>query len=135
MQHAFEPALKGIVERRQVRLLVHRASFRDRDCYFLNLTNHSRNREVVITHVWFDTVPAEHALQEDRPLPVRLKPDEPWETWVEAERLPTDIGDAAFTLGRAKLSTGRVIKSRKNKTVPSAGAIPGGPIQNPFGLP
>jgi hypothetical protein len=116
-----------------VSLLVHHAYFTitRRACYFLNVTNLSRDREVEITHVWFALDPQIHALIPDRPLPKRLKPDETWETWVEADRLPSDLGEKIFTLGRVRLSNGREVKSRKNKRVPSQGTVPGGPITRP----
>jgi hypothetical protein len=63
----------------------------------------------------------------DRPLPKRLKPDETWETWVDVGRVP-DVGDKVYKLGRARLSTGVVIKSRKNAAVPEQGSVPGGPV-------
>jgi hypothetical protein len=115
---------------RQMNLLVHNAYFTvaRRECYFLNATNLSRDREVEITHVWFALDPQIHAQTPDRPLPKRLRPDETWETWVESDRLPSDLGEKIFTLGRAHLANGREVKSRKNKHVPSQGTVPGGPI-------
>ncbi len=118
------------VGRRRVNLLVHHAYFghTGKACYFLNLTNRSHERDLEVTHVWFALEPEVHAHPPDRPLPKRLKPDESWETWVEADRLPIGVGESLFTLGRARLSTGRIVKSRKNRDVPSQGAVPGGPI-------
>jgi hypothetical protein len=120
-----------VTGRRHVQVLVHRANFAatGRACYFVNVTNLSHERDVVITHVYFDTVPQVHALTNERPLPVRLKPDDPWETWVEAERLPAN--EETFTLARVRLSNGKVIRSKKNKQVPTAGVVPGGPISTP----
>jgi hypothetical protein len=119
--------------RRKVQVLVHHASFAQsgRPCYFINITNLSREREIEVTHVWFAVEPQVHARASERPLPKRLRPDETWETWVEADRLPRDIGDRVFTLGCVRLSTGRVIRSRKNEEVPSEGTVPGGPITRP----
>jgi len=119
--------------RRKVNLLVHYAYFTAtrRECYFLNVTNLSHDREVEVTHVWFALNPQIHALATDRLLPKRLKPDETWETWVEADRLPSDLGEKIFTLGRVRLSNGREVKSRKNKRVPTQGIVPGGPITRP----
>jgi hypothetical protein len=119
-------------ERRRAAFLIHRAYFAStgKVCYFLNLTNRSSKRDLEVTHVWFALEPEVHADPPDRPLPKRLKPDETWETWVEADRLPADIDEQLFQLGRARLSTGRILKSRKNKDVPSQGAVPGGPIHN-----
>ena len=122
--------------RRQVRFLMHRATFlaspSTPECYFLNLTNLSRDREVEVTHIWVETATSDiHVLQPDRPLPVRLKPDESWETWIDVSNLPPDLGESVFKMGRARLSSGRVIKSRRNKKVPPFGAIPGGPVKHP----
>jgi hypothetical protein len=126
-----ERAWSAVVGRRRLSLLVHQAYFAatGKACYFLNVTNLSADRELEITHVWFDLEPQVHAVVHDRPLPKRLKPEETWETWVEAERLPTDLGKKLFTLGRARLSSGGIVKSSKNRNVPSQGAVPGGPIQ------
>lgn len=119
--------------RRRVMLMVHHAYFTQtrRSCYFLNVTNLSRDREVEITHVWFAADSQIHAQTHDRPLPKRLRPDETWETWVEAESLPSDLGEKIFTLGRVRLSNGQEIRSRKNKRVPSQGTVPGEPIMMP----
>ena len=113
-------------ERRKIRLAVHRARFlhSNRDCYFVNVTNLSRSREIEITHIWFDCTPQVHCLPPERPLPKRLKPDETWETWVEA-RLLRASNDGVFELARARLSTGVVIKSKRNKNVPHEGFVPG----------
>jgi hypothetical protein len=117
------------VERRRATLLVHHAYFgTGAACYFLNLTNRSSKRDLEVTHVWFALEPEIHAHPPDRPLPKRLKPDETWETWVEADRLPSGVGESLFKLGRARLSTGRIVKSKRNKDVPSQGAVPGGTI-------
>jgi hypothetical protein len=96
-------------------------------CYFINATNLS-DREIEITHIWFDCDPDIHVMQPDRPLPKRLKPDETWETWIEAYRVPDACGEP-FTLARARLSTGVIVTSEKNENVPSQGFIPGGPIK------
>lgn len=118
--------------RRKVRLTVHRAFFvaAKRECFFVNVTNLSKDRELEITHVWFDCKPQIAVLQQDRMLPKRLKPDETWETWIDVSKIPSKLHESAYTLGRARLSSGRIIKSSKNIDVPEAGIIPGGPIQN-----
>jgi hypothetical protein len=116
-------------DRRIVRFTIHRACFAKsgRECFFLNVANLSRTREVEITHIWFDTEPQVHASEPDRPLPKRLKPDESWETWIDVIRLPEAVRESAFRLGRLRLSTGTVIKSKKNRNVPEQGTVPGGP--------
>jgi hypothetical protein len=118
--------------RRRVRLTVHRAFFvaTGRECFFLNVTNLSTDRELEITHIWFDCKPQIPALQLDRMLPKRLKPDETWETWIDVSRVPVELHESVYTLARARLSSGRIIKSMKNVDVPDAGVVPGGPIQN-----
>jgi hypothetical protein len=122
-----------LVSRRRATLQVHHAYFAGtgRACYFLNLTNRSNQRDIEVTHVWFAVEPEVHAHPSDRPLPKRLKPDETWETWVEADRIPSLVGERIFTLGRARLSTGRILRSQKNEHVPTQGMVPGGPIQRP----
>lgn len=122
----------GAGNQRRVRLTVHRAFFTKSrlECYFINITNLSFKRELEITHVWFDCVPQVHVTHQDRPLPKRLKIDETWETWIEVRKLPDWIHDEPFTLARARLSTGAVIKSIENKNVPGRGAVPGGPISD-----
>ena len=114
---------------RRVRLTVHRAAFATtgEPAYFINVTNLSRDREIEITHVWLETDPPTHALPLQRPLPKRLRPDEVWETWVEEARVPVAWrGERAFSAGRVRLSTGRVVRSKENKGVPPFGVIPGG---------
>jgi hypothetical protein len=119
--------------RRRLRLAVHRAFFvaTGRECFFVNATNLSAERELEITHVWFDCKPQVVALQIDRMLPKRLKPDETWETWVDVDRIPTNLHASAYTLARARLSNGKVVKSIRNIDVPPVGTVPGGPIQRP----
>jgi hypothetical protein len=77
--------------------------------------------------VWLASEPEVFPMTHDRRLPKRLKPDEAWETWIEESRVPLAWrGQKAFTSGRVRLSTGRVIHSKENKDVPRFGEIPGG---------
>ncbi len=128
----FEKVWTAFGGRRRIRLTVHRAFFvaSGRECFFVNVTNLSSDREVEITHIWFDCKPQIPALQVDRMLPKRLKPDETWETWIDVSTVPKELRETAYTLARARLSTGRIIKSTKNADVPGAGVVPGGPIKN-----
>jgi hypothetical protein len=96
------------------------------ECYFFTVINRSRNRDIVLTHVWVQSRPEVHIIQPARPLPRRLSPDEPWETWVCVSALPADVRDDAYTLGRAKLSSGKVLKSVRDRDVPAVGFVPGG---------
>lgn len=119
--------------RRNVQAMVHRAFFNfGPECFFINVANLSKDREVEITHVWFDCVPTISVLQLDRLLPKRLKPDESWETWIEVNRIPSMVRESEdiYKLVRVRLSSGRVIKSRENVDVPDSGTVPGGPIRN-----
>jgi len=114
--------------RRKLKVLVHRARFETGgpECYyFVNVTNLSKDRDVEITHVWFETVPQVHVMQPTRPLPKRLKPDEPWETWIPVDKLPTKDEEQVFTLGRVRMSNDAVAKSKKRRYVPSRGFVPG----------
>jgi hypothetical protein len=122
----------AVVRRRRVRFTAHRAAFvgSQRPAYFLNVVNLSESREIEITHVWFASEPPISALNQERPLPKRLKPDEAWETWVYADALPSSAHAAALRLARLRLSTGRVIKSSPNASVPPEGYVPGGPIRS-----
>lgn len=115
--------------RRRVQVRVHRAdAFTDGgkvDCYFVNVTNLSPQREIVVTHVWFETTPPVHVLNPQRPLPKRLALDEPWETFAPVAAVPGDP-ERVLYLARVRLSTRAVIKSRPAKNVPPYGTIPGG---------
>jgi hypothetical protein len=125
-----EKAYGAFANRRQLRLTVHLACFTASGtaCYFINATNLSSTRDIELTHVWFAVEPPVHAMPPDRPLPKRLKPDETWETWVEASRLPPTLDPPIYVLARARLSTGRVIRSTQDHDVPEFGTVPGGPI-------
>jgi hypothetical protein len=119
--------------RRRVQVMVHRAFFSfGLECFFINVANLSSDREVEITHVWFDCVSKVSVLQPDRLLPKRLKPDESWETWIEVNKIPSEIRESedVYKLARVRLSSGRLIKSRKNIDVPDSGTVPGGEIRN-----
>jgi hypothetical protein len=121
---------EGIANRRRIRLTVHAATFRGsgRAAYFLNVVNLSKTREIEITHVWLATEPPVSALNAERQLPRRLRPDEVWETWIYADAVPSSKRATALRLGRVRLSTGSVIKSKPNRTVPADGFVPGGSI-------
>jgi hypothetical protein len=136
---------------RRVRVTVHRADFVDvsacattktvlqltvaPECYFVNVTNISLNREVEVTHVWFECSPKVYLVRTERPLPKRLKVDETWETWILTKELPASLTDEdAYTLARVRLSSGKVFRSKRNDPVPNIGWVPGGnPPQAPTG--
>jgi TIR domain len=116
-----------------VRVAVHLACFEarpDAPAYFINVTNLFKDRDVEITHVWFEATPRVDVLRSDRVLPVRLKPYESWETWQHVQALPAAIRDNAFTLARVRLSTGAVVESIENIGVPARGFVPGGRVSS-----
>lgn len=69
-------------DERLLKLLVHKARFvnNETEYFFINATNLSPMREVEVTHIWFEGDGQIAVLQDDRPLPKRLKLDETWET-------------------------------------------------------
>jgi TIR domain len=128
---AWASAVLDEADRRKARVTVHIASFESRPLVpaaFVNITNLSENRDIVITHVWFEATPRVFAVPTDRPLPVRLKPDETWETWIDLRSLPSAIQGNPFGMARVRLSTGHVFSSVENVDVPERGFVPGGPI-------
>jgi hypothetical protein len=128
----FEKVYSAFGSRRNIRLTVHRAFFTTtaQECFFVNVTNLSTNREIEVTHIWFDCKPQVSAIHLDRMLPKRLKPEETWETWVEVKKIPIEYHFSVYTLARARLSNGKIIKSVANKGVPFSGIVPGGSIQH-----
>jgi len=122
--------------RGRVRVAVHIACFESRPyvpAYFINITNLFEDRNIEITHVWFETTPRIYVLRKDRALPVRLKPYESWEIWQDAHTLPPAVRDNASRLARVRLSTGLVIESVENVDVPERGFVPGGPVSSSGG--
>jgi hypothetical protein len=123
--------------RRRVKLTVHRAILQgpiamvgdtildiQTDSYFINITNASRDRDIVITHVWIDSDPAVQV--HDPALPLRLQHSAPWSTSVAVEDVPADP-DAVPWLARCLLSPDdKIIKSRPNRNVPPSGVVPRG---------
>src|SRR6185436_2187986 len=100
-----------LLDRRRVRFTVHQAAFvqSGRQAFFFNATNLSKDREIELTHVWLASSPPIAALQPERPLPKRLKPDETWETWIFADAIPPELHESVASLARARLSTGRQV--------------------------
>ena len=113
--------------RQRLRVLVHRGFLQGGPVpfYFVKVTNLSSARDVVITHVWFEAAPPVHLLLKERPLPKRLRPDETWEAWMPAADLAhdPDVERSGRVLMTAKRN--RVVKSRPNTDVPSAGFVEG----------
>jgi hypothetical protein len=120
-------------QRRRVRVRVHLAYFAASEVpyLFVNVVNLSSGRDVEVTHVWFEIEPRVDVLLAERPLPVRLRPDESWEAWVKAAKVMSVPNPE--TRARVRLSSGRVIKSRRNRDVPPTGFVPGGASALPSG--
>ena len=114
--------------RRKVRVLAHEAVFLtsppSEPHYFVKVTNLSPQREVEVTHIWFDTDPVVHILNPQRPLPARLRLDETYETWILKRSVPDDPD--VFGKVRVQLSNGHRVRSRHNSTVPPMGYVAGG---------
>ena len=116
-----------LLTRRRLRFTAHRAAFltTGRQAFFFTATNLSTDREIELTHVWLASSPPIAALQPERPLPKRLKPDETWETWIYVESVPIDLHERFVMLARARLSTGKVVPATLNSDVPPIGHVPG----------
>jgi hypothetical protein len=108
--------------RRRVSVLVHRAypMGSAEQHYYMKVTNLSRDRDIVVTHTWFDTNPRLDILDLDHP---RLRPDETVETCVPVAALRG--ASNAERLGRVRLSNGKTVKSRLNTNVPPVGYMAG----------
>jgi hypothetical protein len=112
---------------RRVRFRAHKAYFAggNEEHLFLTVTNVSRSREIEVTHVWLATSPIVSALPAERPLPVRLRPDQAWETWIPIASVRPAYTHSLLTLGRLRLSDGRTLRSRPDHDVPPEGYVPG----------
>jgi serine/threonine protein kinase len=112
-----------------VRLTVHLTTFygSTRLALFINATNLSQTLEREVTHVWVEADPRIHVMNDKRPLPKRLKPQETWETWITLRDLPLQmlLPGQLHTHVRARLSTGEIISAVLNENVPEEGFIPG----------
>jgi hypothetical protein len=90
--------------------------------YYVNITNASKQQDIVVTHVWFETDPRVDL--PDRQLPVRLQYSEPWETSIPVDKVPADPEDAVW-LARCQLSPDdKVVKSKPRENVPPLGTVP-----------
>ena len=111
-----------------VRVLMHTAGFdshHERSAIFVNVTNLFTEQDVEVTHVWMETAPKVFAIPPQRPLPTRLRPQESWETWVYVDQLPPIEAESVYELARVRLSTGEVVASSRNTSVPEFGFVPG----------
>jgi hypothetical protein len=80
------------------------------DVYVVTVVNKSPKRDVVVTRVWFETVPPVEIATASQ-LPIHLKPEVPWRKEVRAPS--PDEPDAVSHLARCQLSPDdKIIKSR-----------------------
>jgi hypothetical protein len=114
-------------DRKKLKVLMHRAYFEDsiKPCFFIKVTNLFKEHDIEITHVWMETNPRVHIVIPERPLPVRLKPFETWETWTEEVSIPEQSRNYPYDLGRVRISTGQTFQSNENKDVPDRGYVAG----------
>jgi hypothetical protein len=90
------------------------------------MTNLSPQRELEVTHLWFETQPRYDYMSTERPPPFRLRPDETVEVWVAVSAVAHR--DKLEYQVRARLSSGKVVKSRVDKKMPPVGRVAGGGI-------
>jgi hypothetical protein len=123
--------------RRKVKLTIHRADLARThafvgddvigsrtDSYFITVKNASRDRDIVVTHIWIETEPPVHI--QDSALPVRLQYSAPWETSIPVKNVPDDPGKVPW-LVRCQLSPDdKVVKSKPRENVPVFGNVPRG---------
>ena len=107
-----------------LRVLAHRAYFVGEtvEHFFIKIVNTTPDAQVEVTHVWYqDGQRVEHILS--RPLPVRLRPNETWETFEPVANIPQDAD--VFRHFHATLSTGERFASEHNANVPPVGYVAG----------
>jgi hypothetical protein len=124
--------------KRKVKLTVHRAITQapafaigdrpavtiDLDNYHITVTNASRSRDIVVTHIWLDTSPPIPLVDGD--LPRRLRYGDVWETAIAVSRIPVDVVDVEWLARCVITPDDKVIKSRPRRNVPPAGTVPRG---------
>jgi hypothetical protein len=123
--------------RRRVKLTVHRAYAvaalaiiggtkieAGGENYYITVTNASRDRDIVVTHVWIDSRPPVHVHDDD--LPRRLRYGDVWETYVSVDEIPEGTPDVEWLARCAITPDDKVIKSRPRPNVPPYGAVPRG---------
>ncbi len=106
-----------------LRVLVHRAYFIGKpvEHFFIKIVNVTPGADVEVTHVWYEGGNRVDILS--RPLPVRLRPSETWETFVATSIIPHDVN--VFQHFHALISTGESFSSEHNRDVPPAGYVAG----------
>jgi hypothetical protein len=93
---------------------------------FVTVVNSSPRRPVEIGAVWFEAQRDVPLLNASRPLPKRLLPDESWETWIRYEEVKKIPASRLFNAARVRISSGAILRSVRNVSVPPVGTSPGG---------
>ena len=106
-----------------LKVLAHRAYFIGNpvEHFFIKVVNITPGADVEVTHVWYKNGCRIDILS--RLLPVRLRPNETWETYVATSIIPHDV--EALQHFHALISTGEVFASEHNKYVPPTGYVAG----------
>jgi hypothetical protein len=95
-----------------------------RENYYVGVVNRSHERDIVVTHVWFDTEPPLHVHDPD--LPKRLAYDARWETPVPTEQVAGPRDQVPY-LARCLIEPDdKIIKSHQRENVPPYGRVPRG---------
>jgi hypothetical protein len=94
--------------------------------FFIKMTNLSPQRELEVTHLWFETQPRYDYMSTERPPPFRLRPDETVEVWVAVSGVAHR--DKLEYQVRVRLSSGKIVKSRVDRKMPPVGRVAGGGI-------
>jgi hypothetical protein len=103
-------------------VLVHEAIFdgQNNPMYFIKVTNGSSKNIFTVTHVYVKDKNVDLEVL-NKPLPQKLDASEQWETWIEKSKI-TDK-KKVFINVRVVMSSGKIYKSRKNKSVRPAGFV------------
>jgi hypothetical protein len=126
------------MSKKKVKVRMHKAFFlgvpENKEPYlFLNITNLHKQKSITITHTELKFLDPDKEgitiaiINDQRPLPITLKPSEVWETWYKISDIARKLREEYHLLscGHVRLSTGKYYWSKKNKKVPQAGEVPG----------
>src|ERR1043166_5551705 len=127
---ALDLLLGALFGARRIRVRVHVATLLpvNEVAAFVSVVNLSRSRDVEVTHVWIAGESSLPIINADRPLPVRLRPDETWETWILLRDVPESLRPTLFNRVRVRLSSGTLFRSKQSRKVPEFGHVAGGPV-------
>lgn len=128
VSHVFGKLISCFKFLRKVEVTSHSGVLESSGCYcqFIKVTNLSKTRKVVLTEVWFQlNTKRTPVVNNARPMPIVLQPEEQWETWIELSDIPSGFHNAAAKLARVKLSDGKVLESKPTKNVSDRGFVAG----------